>query len=118
MFNYNHFLMSIFRDPGIIRLALPGLVILAPVPLAAQAPDANSILQGASTQLTQMAGPIINIVSLVLGLVGAVMLGYAFWKHSKGDPSSQDALTKIAGGLLIAVVILQVIRMTFLSGMA
>ena len=42
----------------------------------------------------------------------------AFWKHSKGDPSSQDALTKIAGGLLIAVVILQVIRMTFLSGMA
>ncbi len=110
--------MSIFRDPGIIRLALPGLVILAPVPLAAQAPDANSILQGASTQLTQMAGPIINIVSLVLGLVGAVMLGYAFWKHSKGDPSSQDALTKIAGGLLIAVVILQVIRMTFLSGMA
>ena len=110
--------MSIFRDPGIIRLALPGLVILAPVPLAAQAPDANSILQGASTQLTQMAGPIINSVSLVLGLVGAVMLGYAFWKHSKGDPSSQDALTKIAGGLLIAVVILQVIRMTFLSGMA
>jgi len=118
MFNYNHFLMSIFRDPGLLRLALPGLVILAPVPLAAQAPDANSILQGASTQLTQMAGPIINIVSLVLGLVGAVMLGYAFWKHSKGDPSSQDALTKIAGGLLIAVVILQVIRMTFLSGMA
>ena len=36
------------------------------------------------------------------------------YKYFKGDPTSNDALTKIGGGLLVAVIILQVINYTML----
>lgn len=95
-----------------------GVIFLMTTPAAvfAQAPDANSILNGAAVQLNGMAGLIINVVSIVMGLVGAVMLAVNLAKYFKGDPSSNDALMKVGGGLLIAVVLLQVIRMTFLQG--
>jgi hypothetical protein len=42
------------------------------------------------------------------------MLGVNLYKYFKGDPTSNDALTKIGGGLLVAVIILQVINYTML----
>ena len=49
-----------------------------------------------------------------MGLVGAVMLGVNLYKYFKGDPSSNDALMKVGGGILIAVILLQVIRVTLI----
>lgn len=98
------------------RRSLVAVLFMVPVAAFAQAPDASTILSGTATQLNSMASLIVNIVSIVMGLVGAVMLAVNLAKYFKGDPSSNDALMKVGGGLLIAVVILQVIRFTFLKG--
>ena len=76
--------------------------------------NAESILTGAERTLKSLAGPIINVVSIIMGLVGVGMLGVNLYKYFKGDPTSNDALTKIGGGLLVAVIILQVINYTML----
>lgn len=81
-----------------------------------QAQTASQILQNTQSQLTQSAAPIVNIVSIAMGLVGAVMLGINLVKYAKGDPSTNDTLMKVGIGLLIAVIILQVIRVSFLQG--
>lgn len=81
-----------------------------------QAPTASAVLENARSQLQQSAGPIVNIVSIAMGLVGAVMLGINLVKYAKGDPSTNDTLMKVGIGLLIAVIILQIIRISFLSG--
>ena len=74
----------------------------------------DDILTGAESTLKSLAGPIINVVSIIMGLVGVGMLGVNLYKYFKGDPTSNDALTKIGGGLLVAVIILQVINYTML----
>ena len=99
-----------------LRNALVAVLFFLPWSVFASAPDATTILNTTSSQLNSMAGLIINVVSIVMGLVGAVMLGVNLAKYLKGDPSSTDALMKVGGGLLIAVVLLQVIRVAFLNG--
>lgn len=89
---------------------------LAPVLASAQAKDAKTILDGASSQLTQMASSFINLISVVGALAGVAMLAPNLLKYLKGDPSSNDALIKVGAGIIIFVIILQVIRMTMLSG--
>ena len=94
------------------RMALVGLAMMVPALAFAQASTADQILQQTHSTLFGLSSLIINIVSLVMGLVGAVMLGVNLYKYFKADPSSNDALMKIGGGILIAVVLLQVIRVT------
>ena len=50
-----------------------------------------------------------------MALIGIFMLAVNLYKYFKGDPSSNDALMKVGGGLLVAVIILQVINYTMLG---
>lgn len=77
--------------------------------------DASAILGTAKTTINGLVVVIFNIVSIVMGLIGAVMLVVSLAKYLKGDPSSNDALMKVGGGLLIAVIILQVIKNTMFN---
>ena len=97
-----------------LRYALMGACLFIPALAFGQASDASAILNETHRQLLDMSGLIVNIVSIVIGLVGIAMLAVNLPKYFKGDPTSNDALIKIGGGLLIAVVILQIIRMTLL----
>ena len=90
--------------------------VLAPVLASAQAKDAKTILDGATTQLNQMAGTVINLISVIGALAAVAMLAPNLLKYLKGDPSSNDALIKVGAGIIIFVIILQVIRMTMLNG--
>ena len=56
----------------------------------------------------------LGVLHLGRVFVGVGMLGVNLYKYFKGDPTSNDALTKIGGGLLVAVIILQVINYTML----
>ena len=76
--------------------------------------DARTILEGAATQVTNLAGTIINLVSIIGALVGVVMLAPNLLKYLKGDPSANDALIKVGAGLMIFVVLLQIIRVVML----
>jgi hypothetical protein len=77
--------------------------------------SAEGILQGAEDTLQGLAGLVINVVSVIMGLIGVFMLAVNLFKYFKGDPSSNDALMKVGGGLLVAVIILQVINYTMLG---
>ena len=98
------------------RFILTVAGIAVPVLASAQAKDAKTILDGAATQLNQLAGTIINLVSIIGALAGVAMLAPNLLKYLKGDPSSNDALIKVGAGIIIFVIILQVIRMTMLTG--
>lgn len=98
------------------RASLMLMSVLAPVLAFAQAKDAKTILDGATTQLNQMAGTVINLISVVGALAAVAMLAPNLLKYLKGDPSSNDALIKVGAGIIIFVIILQVIRMTMLNG--
>lgn len=97
------------------RMAMVGLLMLVPALVFAQAGTADQILEQTHSTIYGLAGRVINIVSLVMGLTGAVMLGVNLYKYFKGDPSSNDALMKVGGGILIAVILLQVIRVTLIK---
>lgn len=100
-----------------IRGAVMGLCLLVPAVVFAEpggASTADQILGQAHDTLFTLSGLIVNLVSLIMGLVGIFMLAVNLYKYFKGDPSSNDALTKVGAGLLIAVIILQVIRVTML----
>lgn len=89
-------------------------VISCPVFASAQA-DANALLTTAKTTISSLVNTIVLIVEIIMGLIGAVMLAVNLAKYFKDDGRANDSLMKIGGGLLIAVVILQVIRMTLLA---
>lgn len=95
-----------------------GVCLLVPAVVfaqaGAQAGTADQILEQAHSTLFTLSSRVINLVSLVMGLVGVYMVAMNFYKYSKGDPSTQDALSKVGAGLVIAVIILQIIRVTLL----
>ena len=89
-------------------------VMAGPVVMFAQA-DANSLLTTAKTTVSGLVNTIVLIVEIIMGLVGVIKLATNLAQYMKNDPSAHDALSKVGLGLLIAVVILQVIRMTLLA---
>lgn len=98
-----------------VRGALMGLMMMVPAVAFAQAGTADQILSQTHSTLMGLSTLVVNVVSIVMGLVGVAMLAVNLAKYFKGDPSSNDALMKVGGGLLIAVIILQVIRVTLLK---
>ena len=101
---------------SLMRKAVTGFFMLLPAVAFADAGTADQILNQTHLQLRNMSGSIVNVVSVIMGLIGVVMLATNLVKYFKVDPSSNDALMKVGGGLLIAVVILQIIRVTLLAG--
>lgn len=81
----------------------------------AQTQDASSMLTTASSTIKTAANPLINLVSIIIGMVGVIMLVPTFVKYAKGEPTSADAFLKHGGGLVIAFVLLQLIRLIFLT---
>ena len=82
---------------------------------SAQWTSASAQLNTVQTELKSLTTTIINILSIVIGLIGVASLALAYAKHTKGDPSAADALTKVGFGLVIVIVLMQVIRMTLLQ---
>lgn len=99
----------------IAHFAVAALSMLVPVMSYAQASQADQILNQTHSTLLSLSGLIINVISILMGLIGAAMLAVNLVKYFKGDPSSNDALIKVGGGLLIAVVILQIINVTLIK---
>ena len=77
--------------------------------------DASTILSTTLSTLKTLATPILNIFSIILGLIAIVMLAPDMAKFMKGEGTSADSLLKHGGGLLIAVIFMQIIRVTLLS---
>lgn len=96
------------------KLALCTAFLIASVSSFAQQ-DATAMLSTTQSTLKTIVTPVVNIFSIILGLIGVVMLAPDMAKFMKGEGTSADSLLKHGGGLLIAVILLQIIRVTLLN---
>lgn len=92
-----------------------GVLLCNAYAASAQWNSADAELTAMKNQLSQSVGTIVNICSIVLGLIGVASLALAYAKHTKGDPSAADSLSKVGFGLVIVIILIQVIKMTLLS---
>lgn len=97
------------------KIAVSGSFILVATASAFAQKDVSSMLSTTQSTLKTIVSPVVNIFSIILGLIGVVMLAPDMAKFMKGEGTSADSLLKHGGGLLIAVILLQIIRVTLLS---
>jgi hypothetical protein len=55
----------------------------------------------------------VDIILILVGLAGVVMVVPNLIKHAKSDPSASDAFIKLGTGLIIAFVVIQFCRLVF-----
>lgn len=77
--------------------------------------NAESMINTMTDTVEKVAKRIVNLISVLIGLVGAIMLAWNYYRRSKGDGQSNDALASWGIGLLVAMIFLQVIKVVFLQ---
>ena len=90
------------------------LWIVGSVSASAQVKDVSTMLSSWWSTLKTIVDPVVNIVSIILGLIGFVKLLPIFAKFLKGEPTSADAFLNHGGGFVIAFVIMQLIRLVII----
>ena len=90
------------------------LWIVGSVTASAQVKDVSTMLSSWWSTLKTIVDPVVNIVSIILGLIGFVKLLPIFAKFLKGEPTSADAFLNHGGGFVIAFVIIQLIRLVII----
>ena len=90
------------------------LQLMSTVSASAQVKDVSTMLSSWWSTLKTIVDPVVNIVSIILGLIGFVKLLPIFAKVLQGEPTSADAFLNHGGGFVIAFVIMQLIRLVII----
>ena len=106
--------MKNFSKTSKITLVLTLVIVLWVIDSViayAKVKDVSTMLSSWWSTLKTIVDPVVNIVSIILGLIGFVKLLPIFAKFLKGEPTSADAFLNHGGGFVIAFVIMQLIRL-------
>lgn len=95
------------------KLILAVASLAVPVASFAQTQTVDGLLNQTTTTVRSAGTGVANVVSLLIGLVGIIMLGWNFAKRAKGDQQSNDALMNWGSALIIAAIFLQVIKAVY-----
>ena len=109
--------MKNFSKTSKITLVLTVVLVLwlvGSVTASAQVKDVSTMLSSWWSTLKTIVDPVVNIVSIIPGLIGFVKLLPIFAKFLKGEPTSADAFLNHGGGFVIAFVIMQLIRLVII----
>ena len=101
------------KRKDLLRRTFSAIVFLAasqPFALC-QVKDVNSALSSVGSMLKNLFAPLANVVGYVIGLVGLIMTVIAMVKFSKGDQTSGDAFVKLGGGILMAFIAIQALKL-------
>ena len=79
----------------------------------AQSKDINSILTQGKTLIRGASDTFVDIILILVGLAGVVMVVPNLIKHAKSDPSASDAFIKLGTGLILAFLVIQFCRLVF-----
>ena len=79
----------------------------------AQSKDINSILSQGKTLIRGASDSFVDIILILVGLAGVVMVVPNLIKHAKSDPSASDAFIKLGTGLILAFLVIQFCRLVF-----
>ena len=102
--------MKISRRAAALLAALP-VTALSGFTASAQRKDVSSVMSTIETTLRSLTDDVADIVFLVIGIIGMIMAIPGIIKHLKGDSSSSDAFLKLGGGIVLAVIIVQICRL-------
>ena len=89
------------------------LSLAASVTAGAQSKDINSILTQGKTLIRGASDTFVDIILILVGLAGVVMVVPNLIKHAKSDPSASDAFIKLGTGLILAFLVIQFCRLVF-----
>ncbi len=73
----------------------------------------NVMADSANAQISGAGNTVVNLASILIGIISVVMLIWNFIKRSKNDGQSNDALANWGFGLLFAALGLQVAKFMF-----
>lgn len=82
--------------------------------LLAQTFDANSKITSMTSDLKTIGKNVISLVSVLVGVVGAIMLVWNYFRRAKGEGQGNDALGSWGWGLLFTFIFLQLISKVLL----
>ena len=89
------------------------LSLAASLSANAQSKDINSILTQGKTLIRGASDSFVDIILILVGLAGVVMVVPNLIKHAKSDPSASDAFIKLGTGLILAFLVIQFCRLVF-----
>ena len=89
------------------------LSLAASLSANAQSKDINSILTQGKTLIRGASDTFVDIILILVGLAGVVMVVPNLIKHAKMDPSASDAFIKLGTGLILAFLVIQFCRLVF-----
>ena len=89
------------------------MLLAVHTPASAQAKDINSALSQGKTILRGASDSFVDIILILVGLAGVVMVLPNLIKQSKGDPSASDSFIRLGTSLIAAFVIIQFCRLVF-----
>ena len=89
------------------------LSLAASLSANAQSKDINSILTQGKTLIRGASDTFVDIILILVGLAGVVMVVPNLIKHAKSDPSASDAFIKLGTGLILAFLVIQFCRLVF-----
>lgn len=76
----------------------------------------SAALTTAESQLKALVSPLLNVISILIGITGVVFVAINLPKYLKGgDREGENTLLKVGGGLIIAAVLVQVIKAVALT---
>lgn len=98
------------------RFAVVAALVVFSVQDAFAQLSGQSALTKMNTELKSLVSPLLNVLSLLVGVVGAVFVVINLIKYFKSSQQDSDnSLLKVGIGLVIAAVLLQVIKAVALS---
>lgn len=89
------------------------LQLTVQIPAIAQSKDINTVLSQGKSIIRGASDNFIDIILILVGLAGVVMVVPNLIKQSKGDPSASDSFIRLGTSLIAAFVIIQFCRLVF-----
>lgn len=97
------------------RAALLAIGAIAALPARADFTTAEAAFSRVSSGLKTTVTSIINVVSIILAVVGVVMLAWTYYRRTKGDGQSNDAMAGWLIAMVFVILGIQIIKLLFLQ---
>ena len=96
------------------RLYLAASLFLFEFTASAEFDGAGKLNTAKSTMLT-LGKTVMDIASVVTGIIGAILIAWNYFKRGKGDGQSNDSLASLLWGTGIVIILFQVVKVVFFT---
>lgn len=77
--------------------------------------DFNSVISSSTTQARTNIKSAVGIIQIAIIAIALVMLAWAFYKRSKADGQSNDAIMTVIVTLVVVLIVIEILKQVFLK---